>query len=163
METTFSDYMNDAVRILILLDAVKERKSIKMTDNKIKLYDYYLKFPYVMLSDIELEIDTQQNFDEYYAFFHWQPDLIRYKKSIHFLLSKGLITREVEKNAIVFKITELGVNALDNIENPYKNRLVSLTKAFITQVVKLSDLKIGQLIHEKSRMFYENGVGKNDG
>jgi hypothetical protein len=36
METNFSDYINDAVRILVLLYAVKDRKSIKITENKLK-------------------------------------------------------------------------------------------------------------------------------
>ena len=44
MEANFSDYINDAVRVLVLLNAVKDRKSIKVTEHKIKLYDYYLKF-----------------------------------------------------------------------------------------------------------------------
>lgn len=34
METNFSDYVNDAVRVLVLLNAVKDRKSIKATENK---------------------------------------------------------------------------------------------------------------------------------
>ena len=43
MEANFSDYINDAVRVLVLLNAVKERKSMKVTEHKIKLYDYYLR------------------------------------------------------------------------------------------------------------------------
>lgn len=41
MEANFSEYINDAVRILILLETVKNRKSLKTTENKIKLYDYF--------------------------------------------------------------------------------------------------------------------------
>lgn len=72
METNFSDYINDAVRILVLLYAVKDRKSIKITENKLKLYDYYLKFPSTMLSD-NFQIAQRWDFDEYYAFLFKQP------------------------------------------------------------------------------------------
>ena len=90
METNFSDYVNDAVRVLVLLNAVKDRKSIKATENKIKLFDYYLKFPCTMLSN-DFQITQQWNFDEYYAFFHWKPNLVRYRQSLNYLRAKGLI------------------------------------------------------------------------
>jgi len=45
MDISFSSYINDAIRILILLDGLKDRKSIKITNNRIMLFDYYLKFP----------------------------------------------------------------------------------------------------------------------
>lgn len=88
METNFSDYVNDAVRVLVLLNAVKDRKSIKATENKIKLFDYYLKFPCTMLSN-DFQITQQWNFDEYYAFFHWKPNLVRYRQSLNYLRAKG--------------------------------------------------------------------------
>ena len=34
MEANFSDYINDAVRVLVLLNAVKERKSMKVTEHR---------------------------------------------------------------------------------------------------------------------------------
>lgn len=40
-----------------------------MTENKIKLYDYYLKFPCTMLSDDFQKLKEHWNFDEYDAFF----------------------------------------------------------------------------------------------
>lgn len=45
----FCDYMNDTIRILLLLNNIKSKKSLKMSEYKIKLFDYYLKFPYTMM------------------------------------------------------------------------------------------------------------------
>lgn len=159
MDISFSEYINDAVRILILLDSVKGRKSVKMTDSKIMLYDYYLKFPCTMLGD---DIDKQKfniqwNFDENYAFFHWQPDLLKYRQSLNYLISKGLITMETENSHNFFKISVLGTKALDSIDNPYKSKLVFLAATFIPEIVKLSDSKIGQLISEKSKIYLKTG------
>jgi len=163
MEVSFSNYINDAVRILVLLDAVKERKSIKLTENKIKLYDYFLKFPCTMLSDDIYELSTQWNFDEYYAFFHWQPDLIRYRQSLNFLISKGFIETTLEDNAIVYKIKELGEEALNRIDNQYKQKLIKLANEFIPKIVKLSEAKIELLIREKSNIYLRNGGVKYEG
>lgn len=156
METNFSDYINDSVRILVLLDAVKERKSVKVTEHKIKLYDYYLKFPCTMMSD-DLQTSQQWNFDEYYAFFHWQPDLIRYRQSLNYLQAKGLIEKTLEGNLIVYRITNLGIAALNDINSLYKDRLVELANCFIPKVVGLSDTKIDQIIRDKSKTCLKSG------
>jgi len=159
---SFSDYINDAIRILILLNTVKEHKSVKMTENKIKLYDYYMKFPCTMLGDDIQEFNIQWNFDEYYAFFHWQPDLVRYRQSLNYLIAKGLIIRETESNNSTFRISELGLDALGNISSPYKSKLEGVAAEFIPKVVKLSDSKIGQLISEKSKIYLKTGGVKHE-
>lgn len=150
MEVNFSDYINDAIRVLILLDAVKDRKSIKVTAHKIKLYDYFLKFPYTMLGE-SWKTSHEWNFDEYYAFFHWQPDLIRYRQCFNYLQAKGFIEESLENNSIIYKITDLGTEALSNISNPYKEQLIELAGNFMPTVLKLSDTKIEQMIQEKSK------------
>lgn len=139
MEANFSDYINDAVRVLVLLNAVKDRKSIKVTEHKIKLYDYYLKFPCTMLSD-DLPTPQQWNFDEYYAFFHWQPDLIRYRQSLNYLQAKGLIEKALEDNLIVYRITDLGIAALNDGINP------RIQGIMLSGVAMAKDLEIAQKI-----------------
>ena len=105
MEINFTDYINDAVRILILLNASKSRKSLAMTERKIMLFDYYLKFPHTMLGDLsEISCDLQ-TLDEYYAFFHWQPDIIRYRRSINYLIAKGFVEKLFDKNQTLLRIT----------------------------------------------------------
>lgn len=162
MEVSFSDYINDAVRVLVLLNAVKDRKSVSVTEHKIKLYDYFLKFPCTMLGD-SLQTSRQWNFDEYYSFFHWQPDLMRYRQSLNYLQAKGLIEKLLKDNMIVYKITDLGITALSNISSPYKEQLVKLADNFIPKVLKLSDTKIEQMIQEKSKICLKSGGVNHEG
>jgi len=42
----------------------------------------------------------EQNFDEYYAFFHWQPDVIKYRQSLNYLFSKGFIDKTMDGNNV---------------------------------------------------------------
>lgn len=156
METNFSDYINDAVRVLVLLNAANDRKSIKVTENKIKLYDYYLKFPCTMISD-DFRITQQWNFDEYYAFFHWKPNLVRYRQSLNYLQAKGLIEKVSEGTLTVYRITDLGIEALASINSSYKDRLIELANHFIPKIQRLSDKKIEEIILEKSKTCMKNG------
>ena len=91
MELNFSDYINDSVRILIILGAVKDKKASDMTEQRIMLYDYYLKFPLTMMDSFDGSLIELQTLDEYYSFFHWQPDIIRYRQSINCQLLNLLI------------------------------------------------------------------------
>lgn len=162
MRINFSEYINDIARILILLNSVKNKKTHKMTENRIKLYDYYLKFPHTMIKEYSERKGFEMNFDEYYAFFHWQPDLICYRQSLNYLIAKKFVIRRDESNMSIYTITDLGVEALANIENSYKNQLIELTNDFIPMVVKLSDAKIDEIIREKSNIFLRNGGMRNE-
>lgn len=153
MKASFSDYINDSIRILILLDSVKHRKSVNMTENKIKLYDYYLKFPCTMLGEEFLEITARWNFDEYYAFFHWQPDLIRYRQSLNYLIGKGFAKKSLVKNEVVYEIEETGIEALEKIESAYKQNLMEIAASFLPKVIKLSAKRIEQHIREKADIY----------
>lgn len=162
MEINFSIYINDAVRILILLDGSKERKSIKITNNKVMLYDYYLKFPYTMLCETMDKYKLEQSFDEYYAFFHWQPDIIKYRQTLNYLLAKGFIDKNTDENNITYQITTIGSEALEKINTSYKNRMVDITKQILPTVAKLSDSKIEEEIRKKTNILLRNGVIKNE-
>ncbi len=156
MKTNFSDYMTDCVRILILIDAVKKYKSIKLTENKIKLYDYYFKFPYTMLGEQVKDLGIDMNIDEYYSFFHWQPDIIKYRQITNYLIAKGFVTVIDEKDKI-FSITKIGEEVLNKIENPYKERLIALSDIIMPKVYKLSDTKINEEICHKNNIISRKG------
>ena len=162
MEINFTDYINDAVRILILLNAAKSRKSLIMTERKIMLFDYYLKFPHTMLSDLTDMSCDLQTLDEYYAFFHWQPDIIRYRRSINYLIAKGFVEKGFEKNQTVLSITDLGEKVVGQINSTYKNRMEKLTLTFLPMVAKLSDSKIEGQIRNKSNILLRNGGGDHE-
>lgn len=156
----FCDYINDSIRILILLKNSKSRKSIKMNEYKIKLYDYYLKFPYTMMGTDAETYEFEENIDEYYSFFHWQPDLIKYRQALNYLMSKGFIIKDNESN---YKITEIGEEVFQKIDNDYFRRLNGFCSEFvIPKVSKLSDKKIDEDIRLKANIISLRGLMKND-
>lgn len=162
MEINFTDYINDSVRILILLNAAKSRKSLVMTERKIMLFDYYLKFPHTMLSDFTDTSCDLQSLDEYYAFFHWQPDIIRYRRSINYLIAKGFVEKKFNSNQTFLSITCLGEEVVGQINTTYKNSMENLTLTFLPIVAKLSDSKIEEQIRNKSNILLRNGGGKHE-
>lgn len=162
MEFNFADYVNDSVRILILLNAAMSRKSLAMTVRKIMLFDYYLKFPNTMFNDFGVTSDDMQTLDEYYAFFHWQPDIIRYRQSINYLIAKGFVAKRLEKDQAIFSITDRGAEADGKINTAYKIRMDKLTSTFLPIVTKLSDSKIEEQIRTKSNILLRNGGGNNE-
>lgn len=162
MEINFTDYINDSVRILILLSGAKNRKSLVMTERKIMLFDYYLKFPHTMLSDLTDMSCDLQTLDEYYAFFHWQPDIIRYRRSINYLIAKGFVEKSFDKNQTVLSITCLGEKAIGQFSTTYKNSMEKLTLTFLPMVAKLSDSKIEEQIRNKSNILLRNGGGNHE-
>lgn len=162
MEINFTDYINDSVRILILLNAAKGRKSLAMTERKLMLFDYYLKFPQTMLGDLTDTPSDLQTLDEYYAFFHWQPDVIRYRRSINYLIAKGFAEKSFDKNQTILSITGRGEEAVGQIDTAYKIRMGKLTSSFLPVVAKLSDSKIEEQIRNKSNVLMRNGGGNNE-
>ncbi len=162
MEINFTDYINDSVRILILLNSTKNRKALVMTERKIMLFDYYLKFPHTMLGDLTDRTFDNQTLDEYYAFFHWQPDIIRYRRSINYLIAKGFVEKRFDKKQTGLSITCLGEEVVGQINTTYKNRMEKLTLIFLPMVAKLSDTKIEEQIRNKSNILLRNGSGNHE-
>ena len=156
MNTNFSDYITDCVRVLVLIDSAGKYKTIKLTDNRIKLYDYYYKFPYTMLGDEVKEYGVELNVDEYYSFFHWQPDIIKYRQIINYLIAKGFV-KSTDNNDKVYSITDIGKEVLNKIENPYKDRLLNLSDLIMKTVKQLSDTKINEEIRRKNNIMSRTG------
>lgn len=162
MTINFTDFVNDSVRILILLNATKAHNCLSMTDRKIMLFDYYLKFPNTMLSNANESLHELQTLDEYYAFFHWQPDIIRYRQSLNYLIAKGLIEKNLENKHPLYKITKCGEEAIEKIKSPYKTRLERIISVSFPLISKLSDARIEELIRKKSNILLRNGGRNNE-
>lgn len=137
----------------------KDRKSLAMTERKLMLFDYFLKFPRTMLGDLTDVSSDLQTLDEYYAFFHWQPDIIRYRRCINYLISKGFAEKRFDKNQTVLCITSRGQEALGQINTAYKTRMEKLASTFLPKVSKLSESKIEEQIRIKSNVVLRNGGG----
>ena len=159
----FVDYINDSVRMLIILETSNRLKPAhRINESRIKLYDYYLKFPHTMFDDDLVRDETKANFDEYYAFFHWKPDVVRYRSNLNYLIAKGLIEKRIEGSDLFFVVCPKGIEALSMMKSGYKQRLATLaTKAFPI-ISKLSDKKIEEDIAKKTNLLLRNTGGKID-
>jgi len=150
----FDQFIIDSIRILILVSAFgnKKNSSLKLTENKIKLYDYYLKFPATMLDNETVKAKLRNNFDEYYSFFHWKPDIIRYRKVIFYLVAKDLIRRETCENDISYSITDKGTEIINSMQSKYKNDLCELSLFIKKDISKMSDKKIEEEILNRTNI-----------
>ena len=158
---SFTDYINDSVRLLIILETVGRLKpSIKVTESKIKLYDFYLKFPCTMLAELSVRNEAKANFDEFYAFFHWKPDVVRYRSNLNYLIAKGLIEKRVDGNDLFFVVCPQGVDALTKMKSGFKQRLVELAAIAVPVVSKLSDKKVEEAIADRRYAIAQNWRGQ---
>lgn len=120
---SFTDYINDSVRLLIILETSNRLKPAhKITENRIKLYDFYLKFPCAMLDEDLMQDGIKANFDELYAFFHWKPDVAKYRSNLNYLIAKGMIEKRLEGTDLFFTVYPQGAEALKKMKSGYKNR-----------------------------------------
>lgn len=163
MNISFTDYINDSVRLLIILETVSKLKpNHRITENRIKLYDYYLKFPHTMIDKASTHEYTRANFDEYYAFFHWKPDIVRYRSNLNYLIAKGLIEKRLEGSDLFFNICPQGVEALKKMKSGYKLHLTNLAKDVFPVIIKLSDKKVEEDIALRTNIFLRRTGGKVD-
>lgn len=158
---SFTDYINDSVRLLIILETVGRLKpSIKVTESRIKLYDFYLKFPCTMLDESSVRDEAKANFDELYAFFHWKPDVVRYRSSLDYLIAKGLIEKRLDGNDLLFVVCPQGVDALTKMKSDFKQRLVELATIAVPVVSQLSDKKVEEAIADRRYAIAQNWRGQ---
>ena len=158
MGIDFSDYLNDIIRVLIILYVSKDYKSIRLTERKIELYDFFLRFPKTMTLSEDHSQEEDVSFEEYYSFFHWQPDIIRYRQATNYLIAKGFVEKEIDDGVVVYIITDLGKTVIEDLNNPYKNQLSELMTNNVKQLSKLSDKKIEEMIQEKSKKHIKRGA-----
>lgn len=133
-----SDLILNSSRILVLISKFESKKSFKMNLNKIMLYDFYMKFPRTMIKE-EITGNTQQDFNEFYSFFHWQPDRDEYNLYLRYLLSKKLIDRVIIDKDFCFQISERGEEALSKLESLYSSELNIIAEYVKKEVSRKSD------------------------
>ena len=128
------------------------------TINQLELYDFFLRFPKTMAPTKEQSQEEDVSFEEYYSFFHWQPDIIRYRQATNYLIAKGFAEKGIEDNVVVYKITDLGKTVIEKLNNPYKNQLTELMINNVKPLSKLSDKRIEEMIQEKSKQHIKRGI-----
>ena len=143
------DFINSYMRVLTLLFGFKDKKSFQMTFDKLILYDFFLKYPLTMFG--EKEKKTNYDFDELYSYYHSEPDRDSYYKILHFLISKGLISRIILKGSFIYQITISGEDLIQSIDSPYSSKLIEYSKRVAISVSKLSDSSLREEIHLKTK------------
>lgn len=144
-----SDLILNSTRLLILLSKFESKKSFKMNINKIMLMDYFMKFPRTMISNNELD-RKDYDFNEYYSFYHWQPDRDKYNLFLRYLLSKKLIERKILKNDFVYFISDRGMEMISSLGSEYSKQLDTLANYIKKNVSTFSDERIEEIILKKS-------------
>lgn len=139
-----SDVTLNSTRILIMIAEFSNKKSFKMNINKIMLFDFYMKFPKTMLNDTD---DLEYyDFNEFYSFYHWQPDRERYQIFLKYLLSKNLIEKRIIKNDFCYFVTERGNEAVSMMNSEYSKELNKIATYIRKELSNLSDKKIEENI-----------------
>ncbi|MED3891439.1 hypothetical protein P4601_16130 [Peribacillus frigoritolerans] len=144
-----SDLILNSTRLLILLSKFESRKAFKMNINKIMLYDFYMKFPKTMIPSVNKDIKVH-DFNEFYSFYHWQPDRNQYHQFIRYLLSKKLIDKKILSNDFIYQINDRGKNVIERLESDYSKQLDTISDYIKQEVSKLSDAKIEENILENA-------------
>lgn len=137
-----------SMRVLSLLEAFKKNKTYQMSFDKIVLFDFYMKFPQTMIRD---DNDTSNfDFEELYSFFHAHPDRDSYHRILNFILSKRLVTKDILNSSFIYKITDIGIETVNDIDNPFSNRMKENALLIKKNISKMSETKIKEEINSKS-------------
>ncbi|MFQ3546590.1 hypothetical protein Q7A53_21110 [Halobacillus rhizosphaerae] len=144
-----SDLILNSSRVLILISKFESKKKFKLNTNKIMLFDFYMKFPNTMLPNEDHSLN-KEDFNEYYSYFHWQPNFEEYQLYIRFLLSKNLVERITIENDFCYRINQQGIEALKSIKTPYSIELHKIAEYIKKEISNLSEAKIEKSIIEMS-------------
>jgi hypothetical protein len=143
-----SEIILNVSRILVLLSRFHNQKTIKTTLDKIMLYDFYLKYPNIMIDDNE--ITKEFSFYDYYAYYHWKPDREEYQQYLRYLMAKKLIIRTISSNEFLYTITEDGLRIIDEMHSSYSRSLKLIADYVKKNITKLSDTKVENEIITRS-------------
>ena len=145
----FDEFYLTVIRVLKLVSIFKEKDKFQLTEKKIVMYDFYMRFPF--MTDDERK---KSNFDEEYAFYFWKPNYALYDAVLAILISKKMVNASGDKDR-VYSIDENGEKALLDMQCDYMD-VLSKTGYYVLNIVcKLSDKKINDDIMQKS-----SGIGE---
>lgn len=144
-----SDLILNTTRVLILISKFESKKSFKMNLNKIMLYDFYMKFPQTMLPN-EIKMTRQRDYNEYYSYFHLQPNRDEYTLFLRYLVSKRLVDKIINGSDFCYRINKRGTKVLKSLKSEYFLELSSIAEFVKKEISKLSDSKIENKIIELS-------------
>lgn len=132
---TFQEYYLTIIRISVFLDYLGSDHKKSTTEDRLVLYDFYLKFP-------ELTNDNTQNldFDTKYSYFHWKPNYKLYSAILADLYGRKLVSYSKENKR--YYISELGTEFVANMKNPYTETSYTLSEYISKNICQLSNKAI---------------------
>lgn len=130
------------MRILILISAFLNKKSFILDLDKIMLYDFYLKFPNVMIPESDFIKLTDLDFDGYYSYYHWKPDRGHYQICLGYLVGKKLIIKTIKKNVFSYSVNHMGESIVNELNSKYASRLVKIADYISKKISSLSEAKV---------------------
>lgn len=132
---TFQEYYLTIIRLSIFLESLGLEHKKNTSENRLVLYDFYLKYPELINQD-----NPKFDFDTKYSYFHWKPNYKLYSAVLVDLLSRNLISFSLEKKC--YYISEKGISFVSDLDTPYIDTVTELSKYVIKNVSKLSEKAI---------------------
>jgi len=149
----FDEFYLTMIRVLKLIGLFEEKNKYKLTQKKVVLFDFYLRFPVTTTEELDNE-----DFDEKYSFYHWKPNYSLYNSIISVLISKNLITVIEKEDDKCYVIADCGKKVLAKLECDYMNQLSQVGIYVLNNISKLSDKRIDEDIVSKSSYLRKMGV-----
>lgn len=146
---SFQEYYLTIIRIATLLDYLGLSHKKATTEDRILLYDFYLKYPELINGTVE-----KNDFDTKYSYFHWKPNYKLYSAVLTDLTCRKLTTLNIENNR--YYITNSGKEFISNMENSYTKNARATSEYIVKNICKLSNKKITENIDKK--LLQERGV-----
>lgn len=144
---SYKEYLLTLIRITVFLDCLGENHKKKTSEDRIVLYDFFLKYPEL------LEITNLKDFDTKFSYFHWKPNYRLYTAILVDAQARALLEYDAENNRYVS--TKLGSDFINGMSNNYVTNLVKTSKYIEKNICKLSNKKI----NEKISSIVENNRG----
>lgn len=149
----FDEFYLTMIRVLKLMELFKDKNKYKLTQKKVVLFDFYLRFPATTTEKM-----GNSNFDEKYSYYHWKPNYTLYNMVTNILLAKQLVIVVEKDSNKCYEITKLGKTALADMGCDYMQQISNAGVYVVNNISKLSDKKIDDDIIYKSSCLKKMGV-----
>lgn len=139
---SFQEYYLTIIRVCVFLNTLGEEHKKNTAEERLVLYDFYLRFP-----ELFIENEERADFDTQYSYFHWKPNYRLYSAILAELRSRQLIVFDKERGS--YSISALGSEFVTEMKNSYTNSTVLSSEYVMKKICGLSAKKISEDINDK--------------
>ena len=136
---SYKEYLLTLIRILVFLNYLGKDHKKNTSEDRIVLYDFFLKYPELTNSSEKMDFDTK------YSYFHWKPNYKLYATLLVEL--QGRLFISYDKNNSRYYIDDLGLKFLSNMSNSYIDNLGVTSEYLSKNICKLSNKAITEHIN----------------